>query len=148
MRYTAICLLLLVLASCGRTPTPPGLVVKGGTYPSPSGRYNLVVDVSGNGIVSYSVSDAASQAALLSDGGFSTYQRWCFYWDRDDRLWTYNSDMGPFALWSVDPGGQWVRQDIRAGSPLLAEVPGPVYDFLPGSLKKVLGIEHGLPAAP
>ena len=140
--------LAIFLVSCGRSTPASGLIVRAGDYASDSGAFSLKVNVTANGIVNYTVTDVATNATVLSDGGFSTYHRWSFYWDENDRLWTQNSDMGPFGVWSPESDGQWTMKVVDKGSPLLVDMPVPVYDHLPSTLKKLLDIESGLPTTP
>lgn len=107
-----------------------GLIVRPGVYPSPSRTWNLNVSVTGNGIVNYTVIDAGTGQAVVSAGGFSTYHRWFFFWDEQNRLWTYNSDMGPFAMWSDDGTGSW-RETPVATSSTPVTVPTQVHRALP-----------------
>ena len=121
------------------------MIVRPGTYVSPHGKYDLTVTLA-SGIVNYSVTTASTGKKVASAGGFSDSHRWFFFWDQQNRLWSYNSDMGPFGLWQDDANGVFAMKIVSASSPLLASMPKTVYDYLPNRMKRVLQIESGLPS--
>lgn len=116
--------------------TPAGIIVQPGVYPSPDGRWILRVVETRNGIITYMVTDPAGTRTVVSDGGFSTYHRWFFFWDQQNQLWTYNSDMGPFGTWYESPDGKWYRSPVAGGASRPGAVPPQVYEALPDRLKK------------
>jgi len=146
VRTALILLLCLYATSCDRGSTTAGMISRAGTYASPDGRHTLSVTVTADGIVKYSVSDAATGKSVASGGGFSTHHRWFFHWDEQDRLWTYNSDTGPFAVHEEASPGQWRVTTIDASSALLASMPPPVRDHLPDTMKQILKLNSDGPA--
>jgi len=128
-----------------RGSTGGGVISRAGMYASPDGRHTLSVTRTGSGIIHYSVTDAAGMS-VASGGGFSAHQRWFFYWDSQNRLWTYNSDMGPFAVHEEAGPGNWRLSSIDASSPLLASMPSPVRGNLPDTIKRELKMNGGVPA--
>ena len=138
MRLILISILCLFATSCGRGSTTQSVIKVAGTYPSPDGRHVLHVTRTGGGIINYSVTDAAGEATGASGGGFSTYHRWFFYWDSANRLWTYNSDKGPFAVHAEKSAKVWHTTLVDASSPLITAMPEPVRENLPETLKRVL----------
>jgi hypothetical protein len=146
MRTLSVLLLCLCLASCQRDSAGGGVISRAGTYASPDSRHALLVTETGSGIINYSVSDAAG-TAVASGGGFSAHHRWFFYWDSQNRLWTYNSDMGPFAVHEESASSDWRVSTIDVSSPLLASIPLPVRDNLPDTMKRLLKLDSGGPAS-
>lgn len=133
-------LCVLMPLSCS-TPSPrvkpPSVIVKPGVYPSPNGKWSLSVSKTSNGIINYTVADAATGQSLLSAGGFSTYHRWFFFWDQQNQLWTYNSDMGPFSVWSDDGTGKWSESQLgMADDPAPIPLPPEVHSSLPENMQR------------
>ena len=89
----------------------------------------------------YTITDTNSGAVLNNGGGFSNAMRWFLYWDDNNQLWTHNSDMGPFGVWTYDGQSQFVLHKISAGDPVLATAPLTVVDNLPNTLKKRLNLK-------
>ncbi|MCA9170637.1 MAG: hypothetical protein KDB23_23320 [Planctomycetales bacterium] len=64
--------------------------------------------------------------------------RWFLYWDEQNRLWTYNSDMGPFGVWIHDGSSDFQFHEINSGDPLLESMPKEVLDNLPHAMLRHL----------
>ena len=137
MRMAFCSVVAILLIGCNRTPPPPGMAFSPGSYLSPTGQYKLVVDVLADGVIQYEVKDTAADQTQFSDGGFSKYQRWFFYWSPGDELWVYSSDDGTFAVWSKNADGSWTRQNVKDTPQYREAMPQPVVDYLPDSLKKM-----------
>ena len=127
--------------ACSRKQTdtvPPSktMVQEFGTWSSPDKRLILTVVKSPSAQVLYTLSSSADGKELLADAIGSNMQRWCFYWDEQNRLWAYSSDTGYFKIITAQPNGPVLKTDVNKQS----QLPKPIYDFLPSSLKKVWGI--------
>ena len=140
MRNVLPLLVLVLITSCGRDATPRGLITQPGMYRSPNSKYDLSVTVGRDGIVHYSIADMRSATHVGSGGGFSTYQRWSLFWDRQSRLWTYNSDLGALTVWFEEASGTMASTNLDASSDLLSELPQEVEAYLPDTVKKRLKI--------
>lgn len=147
MRVTVTLAMCLSIASCDRGTTAGGVLSRPGAYPSPDGRHTLSVTKTGNGIINYTITDAAKGTKVASGGGFSTYHRWFFYWDSQNRLWTYNSDMGPFAVHQEMAPGAWSVTQVDGSSPLVASMPVAVRDHLPSTMKRIRKLNAGNPTS-
>ena len=142
MRTTWIAALVaLAIAGCGRRTTQSGLILERGTYPSPHAVYDLVVSLN-EGLVTWRVVDRkTTETKAACPYRFSTYQRWFFFWDNQDRLWTYNSDIGPFSVWSKTPDQRFVETQVEARSESIKQVPKDVRIYLPHSMIKQLQLQ-------
>jgi hypothetical protein len=130
-------MLLALTVGCGRRS---GVIERPGSYPSPGGGLVLSVRIDGKGLVQYHVEEPTSGKTVFTNGGFSTYHRWFFYWDTGSRLWCHDSDMGGLSLWQDDGTGTWSHTDLHAGSALVGTIPAPVLERLPDTTRKGLGI--------
>lgn len=116
--------------------TPAGLIVAAGDFTSPDGTLTLTVAVE-SGLVRFEVVDQENEQ-VASGGGFSDFHRWFFYWDQKSHLWSYNSDMGPLAVWMRGDDGHLTMSEVATDSPLPAELPKAVRDYLPSSILRRL----------
>ena len=124
------------------TPAPPAinspLIRSTGKYVSPDGRFEVVVTTRSKSLIDYAISNSESQLEMASGGGFSDAQRWHLFWDKQNQLWEYNSDMGGFGYW------QYSDEDtsfdfVKVGKADQSLVPQPVFDNLPNSLRRGWG---------
>jgi hypothetical protein len=113
---------------------PSGLIVEPGAYPSRSGHHTLDVHVDANRIVRYSVRNKSG--TLFADDLGSDAMRWCLFWDVDERLWAYSSDIG-FFVWTNEGRGfeRHSALDVKY-RPLM---PKEVHDYIPALI-------HSLPS--
>ncbi len=128
-------ILLASLLGCSRAPSS-GVIQQFGTYASPDKRLSLVISKQESSIVAFTVSSASDGRALHSDRIGSDAQRWCFYWDEQGRLWAYSSDTGYFSVFAIQPDGTVLKSEVDKST----QMPKPVYEFLPSSLKQHWGI--------
>lgn len=118
------------------TPSPSGVINQFGTYLSPDKRLSLVVSKIGTANVVFALYTTDFGKPLYSDNIGSDAQRWCFYWDEQGRLWAYSSDTGYFSIFTVRPDDSITKIDADKNT----NMPQPIYDFLPSSLKQMWGI--------
>lgn len=128
----------------GSTGTTADFVASSGSLLKRFGKLTsadgtLVVEArqSSVSIVNYSVFDAETNSVLATGGGFSDAQRWYLYFDSKNQLWVYNSDIGGFGYWKrTETAMEYV--DVDRDTPK-TEIPIPVIDNLPNSIKRYFG---------
>jgi len=142
-----------VMAGCGadRSPvatTPAttaaqqgGLFSAFGTLASDDGSWIVTTKRRSKSLVDYTITDAATGTVHATGGGFSDAMRWFLYWDAQNRLWTHNSDMGPFGVWTFDGASAFTFHQVQAGDVLVGSIPQPVSSNLPSSVQRILGID-------
>ena len=127
---------VLFLFGCSRRLSSSGVIDDFGTYTSPDKSLSLVISKQGTSIVAFKIVSAKDGHSLRSDTIGSDAQRWCFYWDEKGRLWAYSSDTGYFSIFTAQPDATISGTEVDKGT----QIPKPVYDFLPSSLKAHWGI--------
>ncbi|MBN2578914.1 MAG: hypothetical protein JXB10_07980 [Pirellulales bacterium] len=123
-------ILLTIITGCVRAPS--GIIDRFGTFASPDQRFALVISKKEKSIVAFTVSSANNGRILYSDRIGSDAQRWCFYWDEQGRLWAYSSDTGYFRVITFRPDGTVSKSEVDKNT----QIPKPVYEFLPSSMKR------------
>ena len=148
IRCLPVILTALALLACdartrgtAATKAGPVLITALGSYASPNGTWAVTATRRSRTLVDYTITDTRSGAVLAQGGGFSDAQRWFLYWDADNRLWTHNSDMGPFGVWIYDDQSRFELHEIAAADPLLDSAPPLVLNNLPNSIKRYLQLE-------
>lgn len=128
---------MLVAGGCGRTRNTPGggsattPITSPGTYRM-TGAGQLVVRVDSAGIVRFKVIAPDGRTLTEPDDRPSAYSRWILCSDDRDRVWLYSGDIGTF-VW-IPSGGTYERQLVN-DTKLVAEVPEPLFQALPESLR-------------
>ncbi|TWT30468.1 hypothetical protein KOR34_50270 [Posidoniimonas corsicana] len=109
-----------------------------GSLTSVDGAWTVTAERSSSSLVDFTIADSATGAEYAAGGGFSDAQRWFLFWDAQNRLWSYNSDVGPLGVWTHNGASAFTFQPVRAGGPLAAAIPPEVAAALPSSVLQSL----------
>jgi hypothetical protein len=131
-------LFAISLAGCD-SATSGSLLNRFGELRSTDGTLVVEAKRSSVSIVNYTVSETSTNSVLATGGGFSDAQRWFLYFDSKNQLWVYNSDMGGFGYWRRNETAMEFV-DVDGNTPK-TEIPTPVIDNMPGSIKRHFGWE-------
>lgn len=111
------------------------LITEPGTYSVAQLSYTMRVEIAPDHLVRYSVSDAGNSNVLQSVERFSHGQRWCLFWDSQDRFWVWSSDIGGF-VWQRDESNAYRQSPTSDNEELYKQMPDQVFDYLPNTMKK------------
>ena len=142
----------LVVAGCSPSSQAPQPAAGANNFVAPSGamlkKFGKLVSVDGTltvkarrrsvSIVDYTVTNTDSSIVLANGGGFSDAQRWFLFFDSNNQLWVYNSDIGGFGYWERRDDSKMEFVDINGDTPI-SEVPTPVIENMPNSIKRHFG---------
>ena len=120
-----------------RTTNSP-LIRSIGKYRSPNGQFEVAVTTRSTSLIDYSISNSESQLELANGGGFSDAQRWYLFWDEQNQLWEYNSDIGGFGYWQYVDETSFQFVSVGAADDK-STVPQPVFDNLPNTIRRHFG---------
>lgn len=136
-RLIPMLLLAAILTGCSRGGATRNarLITKQGTFPSPSGTFQLVIGSKPESLVDYKIVEIATQKEFVPDRLFSSVMRWAAYWQDDNTLWVHSSDIG-LSVWRRDWRGGFYQVWLGERSELIPIIPPEVWDFLPSSLRR------------
>jgi len=131
-----ICVLFIALSfmGCGKSEVDqryPALIKQAGTLESKDGTLLAKVETT-DAIVHITILEKKTAKVLLKAKSGNTYHRWYLGWDKDNRLWNWNSDIGGDVFELKD--GKWIRNK----TPDYGEAPKVFIDNLPSSVKRTL----------
>lgn len=112
------------------------VIDKLGIYNIEEEKYTITVFKDKDSILHYSVSNELGENIIESTERASILHRWCLFWDKNNRLWVWSSDIGGF-LWEKDDRGCYKEINIINKEHFI-EMPIEVFHFLPSSLRNKL----------
>ena len=123
----------------GCAPSSPSassnLVTDRGTFPSPSGAYELVIGSKSKSLVDYKIVSVATKQEFAPENLFSDTMRWAAFWENDKALWVHSSDIG-LSVWKADSSDAYTQSWVGRDTSLVPAIPQELWDFLPSSSKR------------
>jgi len=117
---------------------PGAILNKFGKLTSDDGTLTVEARRRSVSIVDYTITNTNSPTVLASGGGFSDVQRWFLFFDSQNQLWAYNSDIGGFGYWTFRDGSKMEFIDVNGDTPA-SEIPSPVIENIPDTIKRHFG---------
>jgi len=129
--------LVVLLAACSRSESTNTreLITDRGSFPSPSGSYQLVIGSKSKSLVDYKIVNVATKEEFTPKHLFSDTMRWAAFWEDDNALWIHSSDIG-LSVWKRDSRGGFSQEWLGKKSDLVPTIPTELWAFLPSSLKR------------
>lgn len=134
--YFAV-LVILIFVGCSKeqaTLKYPALIDKAGTLISADGTLLAKIEIIDE-IVNITILEKATEAVLLKRQSGNVYHRWYLSWDREGRLWNWNSDIGGDVFEVKD--GKWIRNK----KPDYRKAPIVFVENLPSTIKRKLKLK-------
>ena len=129
--------LVVSLSACSRSGSTAtgGIITDRGTFPSPSGSYQLVIGSKPESLVDYRIVNVATKKEFTPDRQFSDAMRWAAFWQDDDTLWVHSSDIG-LSVWKRNSQGVFSQEWLGERSELVRTIPKELWSVLPSTLKR------------
>jgi len=112
------------------------IIDKLGSYRIERLEYIVHITKNDDAIIHYSVTDEFGTKIIESTEKASIFHRWCIFWDKQDKLWFWSSDIGGF-FWEKDSFGKYKQHEIYSDGHF-KQMPLEVFRFLPSSLIRKL----------
>ena len=128
--------LVALLTACSRKDpvASSSLITQRGSFPSPSGSYQLVIGTKSRSLVDYKIVNVATKQEFAPEHHFSDAMRWAACWQKGDVLWIYSGDIGS-SVWRRDTKGVFTEESLADKPELIRAIPAELWSFMPSSLK-------------
>jgi hypothetical protein len=127
-------LVILILVGCSKervTLKYPAIIDKAGTLESADGTLLAKIEIIDE-IINITILDKATEDTLLKVQSGNVYHRWYLSWDKEGRLWNWNSDIGGDVFEVKD--GKWISNK----KPDYRKAPHAFVENLPSTIKRRL----------
>ncbi len=115
------------------------VIVETGTYYIERNEYVISVSKDDKLMLHYSVLNEHGDKIIKSVEHASVVHRWCVFWDEENTLWVWSSDIGGF-FWEKNKTGKYEQNEVKS-TEHFNKMPIEVFSFLPSSLRKKLNEE-------
>jgi hypothetical protein len=130
-------LIAFFLAACSQSgsTTTGRLITSRGTFMSPSGTYQLVISSRSKSFVDYKIINVATKEEVAPKNLFSDVMRWAAYWEDDNTIWVYSSDIGT-SVWRQNSKEGFSQEWLGERPELVSRIPAELWSFMPSSLRR------------